>query len=309
MDRLECDRMFVLVADQGSFAEAARRLGVSSGQASKLVSALERDLGVQLLKRTTRALALTEVGHAYHLRMKALLEEFDALDASVRQIAGTPSGRLRLTAPLSFGKSRIVPLLLDFARAFPAIRLDVDLSDAVRNIVDDGFDLAIRIGIPADSSLIARKLCDMEVLLVASPAYLDLHGVPERPADLADHACIIDANFRDPLHWPLRAASGDGAPPVRVAVREAMRMTDGDACLDAAEAGFGIARVPDFIASRSLAAGRVRRVLPGWLSGAAGIHAIYPPARHLAFKVRTLVDFLAVSLRPDGRAEPGAAER
>src|SRR5579862_8394469 len=146
MDRLDCDRMFVAVLDAGSFARAAARLGVSAGQASKLVARLESELGVQLLNRTTRALSPTEVGRAYHAAMKSLIEEFDALDASVRSASGKASGRLALSVPVSFGASVLTPALLDFARAFPEIALDVSYSDRAVNLIDEGFDAAIRIG-------------------------------------------------------------------------------------------------------------------------------------------------------------------
>lgn len=295
MDRLDCDRMFVAVLDTGSFAAAAKRLGASSGQASKLVSRLEADLGIQLLKRSTRALSPTEVGEAYYLRMKALIDEFDALDASVRNASGAPSGRLRLTAPMSFGTIRLNPVLLDFARAFPDIQLDVNFSDRVANLVDDGFDAAVRIGQPSDTSLIARKLCDARVVLVASPAYIEKHGMPKRPEELAERDCIIDTNFRDPFNWPF--PSKNNGEVVQIAVSGRLRFSNGEACLAAAEAGLGVARIPSFIAGPSLRDGRVRRLLGAMEEPAYTIHALYPPAKHLALKVRVLVDFLANSFR------------
>ncbi|PZU47386.1 MAG: transcriptional regulator [Sphingomonas sp.] len=294
MDRLDCDRMFVAVVETGSFAGAARRMGASSGQASKLVSALERELGVQLLKRTTRALAVTEVGQAYFERMKLLLDELESLDNSVRNLASAPGGRLRLTAPLSFGQLRLVPLLLEFMGAYPDIQLDVDLSDNLRQLVDDGFDLAIRVGNPADSSLIARKLCDVRVMPVAAPAYLEAHGVPQHPDELSGHSCIIDSNFRDPNSWRFRSA--ESGLPLTVAVSGTFRISNGEACLAAAEAGLGVALVPDFIAHDALQRGSVRRLLEGWDDRPFGVYAIYPPARHLARKVRALVDYLADAL-------------
>ncbi len=297
MDRLDCDRMLIAVLDSGSFAGAARRLGVSPGQASKLVSKLEADLGVQLLKRTTRALSPTEVGQAYYERVRLLVEEFDALDASVRNASGAPAGRLRLTAPLSFGEIQLMPLLLAFAEAYPDIQLDVNLSDRLMNLVDEGFDMAVRVGKPSDSSLIARKLCDARVDVVAAPAYLARRGEPMRPEELAGHECIIDDNFRDPLNWRFRPLPPRSEVTVGVAGR--LRFSNGEACLAAAEAGFGIARVPSFIADASLREGRVRRIMRDSDGTSLGIYALYPPARHLALKVRTLVDFLANGFRAD----------
>lgn len=286
--------MFVAVIDAGSFAGAAERLGTSSGQASKLVSKLEADLGVQLIKRTTRALHLTEVGRAYYERMKALLDEFDALDASVRHASGAPAGRLRLTAPMTFGTLQLGPVLLDFARAFPDIQLDVGFTDRVVNLVDEGFDAAVRIGVPDNSSLIARKLCDARIVVVASPGYLALRGTPQVPADLSAHDCIIDSNFRDPLNWQFLA---DGGKPVSVAVSGRLRFSNGEACTAAAEAGLGVTRVPSFIAGPRIKSGHLQPILGDVECDPIGVYALYPPAKHLALKVRTLVDFLANCFR------------
>lgn len=293
MDRLDCDRMFVAVLDFGSFAEAAKRLGTSPGQASKLVSRLEADLGVQLLKRTTRALSPTEVGQAYYGRLKALIEEFDALDASVRNASGAPAGRLRLTAPLSFGTIQLTPRLLDFARAFPDIQLDVSLSDRMVNLIEEGFDMAIRIGKSVDSSLITRKLCDARIVLVASHEYLAARGQPVTLEELTVHDCIIDTNFRDPFDWSFNSPNGR----IAVTVGGRIRFSNGEACLAAAEAGLGIARIPSFIAGPRIREGHLVTLLPETEDLSHTIHAVYPPARHLALKVRVLVDFLVNSFR------------
>lgn len=296
MPRLEPDRLFVAIMETGSLAGAARRLGLSSGQASKLLAKLESDLGVRLLNRSTRALAPTEVGQAYYDRIRAILDDLDTLDAQVQDRAAAPRGRLRLTAPLTFGTLRLVPALNDFAQTFPEIDLDVSFSDRMVNLVDEGFDAAIRAGRVADSSLIARKLCDMQTLLVASPAYLAAHGTPAHPTDLASHQAIIDTNFRDPLIWRFRA----GGQPLSIPLTPRLRYSNAEACLQAAEAGLGIAHVPDFVAGPSLAAGRIQMLLPDFAEPAGGIYVLYPPGRHLAAKLRALVDFLATRFqRPD----------
>lgn len=286
MDRLECDRLFVAVMETGSFAAAAARLRMSSGQASKLVARLETDLGVQLLKRTTRALSPTEVGRAYYLRVKELLAGFDELDASVRNDASVPAGRLRLTAPDTFGTRCLVPVLAGFARAFPQIELDVSFVDRTVSLVDEGFDLAIRIGPPADSSLVARRLCPCRIVVVAAPAYLEARGNPQTAADLAGHDCIIDTNFRDTGHWHF-------AGGLQLPVAGRLRFANAEACLTAAVAGLGITRVPSFIAGPGLQSGAVRRLLPAQEVDPYPVHALYPAARHLAGKVRALVDYLA----------------
>lgn len=289
MDRLDCDRMFVAVLDTGSFAAAARRLGTSSGQASKLVARLEQDLGVRLLNRTTRAIAATEAGQAYYLRIRAILDELDTLDDEVKSRASAPRGRLRLTAPLTFGTRQLVPALNDFALLYPQIELDVGFTDRVVNLLDEGYDAAIRAGQVVDSSLIGRKLADMQTVVVASEAYLYTHGEPRRPTDLATHACIIDTNFRDPLIWRFRGPEG----AIAVNLTGRLRYSNAEACLQAAETGLGIANLPDFVAARSLAQGKVQSILTEFTEEFGGIHALYPPGRHLAAKVRLLVDFLA----------------
>jgi len=171
--------MFVTVLETGSFSAAALRLGTSSSQASKLVSKLEQQLGVQLFKRSTRALSPTDVGRSYYERVKNLLDAFEALDASVRESATTPTGRLKISAPGSFGTSVLSQVLVAFARRYPLIELDVSFSDRAVNIVDEGFDMAIRIGTLSDSSLVARKLSEVHVRIAASPVYLEQFGTPQ----------------------------------------------------------------------------------------------------------------------------------
>lgn len=290
MTRLEDDRMFVAVMETGSFAKAAARLGTSSGQASKLVSRLEQNLGVRLLNRTTRALSPTEVGQAYFERIKMLLEELDALDESIKNRFGSASGKLRLTAPMSFGTVQLVPAFIDFAQAYPGIELDVSFSDRVVNLVDEGFDAGVRIGNPFDSSLIARRLCNARIVIAASPAYLVAHGEPATPHDLASHDCVLDTNFRDPFVW--RFCDAASQEPIAIDVRGRLHFSSGDACLVAAERGLGIARIPSFMAGPLFRDGRLKPLLRSFEDKPLGIHAIYPPGRHLALKVRVLVDFL-----------------
>ena len=298
MDRLECDRMFVAVMETGGFSRAAERLDVSAGQASKLVGRLEAELGVQLLHRTTRALSPTEVGRAYYERIKALIEDFDALDASVRTASGEARGRLALSVPETFGTVQLQAALIDFARAYPRIVLDVRFSDRVVNLIDEGFDAAVRIGAPTDASLIGRKLCDNRIVTAASPAYLEQRGEPATPADLADHDCVIDTNFPDPLVW--RFGAPDGGGTIRTAVSGRMRFSNGEACVAAAEAGLGICRTPTFVAGPRIRSGALKPVLQNFEEApTSGVHILYPPARHLALKVRVLVDFFAARFRGD----------
>lgn len=282
--------MFVAVMETGSFTAAAERLGTSSGQASKLVSRLEGALGVRLLSRTTRAVSPTEAGRAYFDRLRPLLDEFDALDAAIRDVSHAPRGRLRLSAPLSFGVMELAPALNDFAAEYPGIELDVAFSDRVVNIVDEGFDLAVRVGRPEDSSMIIRKLCDVRILILAAPGWLEEHGVPQTPDDLTRFNCIIDSNFREPNRWPIRDVEG-AATSITVSGR--IRYSNTEACLGAARAGLGLACVPAFVAADALRKGQVRQVLAQFEPAPYAVHAVYPHGRHLAGKVRALVDFLA----------------
>lgn len=286
--------MFVAVMEAGSFARAAERLRTSAGQASKLISRLESELGVRLLNRTTRALAATEAGQAYFERMRILLADFDALEEAVRNVSGTPKGRLRITAPVSFGAVQLAPVLVEFARQFPQIDLDVNFSDRVVSLVDEGFDIAIRIGSPADSSLIARHLCEARIVVCASEAYLRSHERPYLPPDLAAHDCIIDTNFREPGLWAFREADGTDR---FVEVTGRLRFSNADVALTAAEAGLGVARAPSFIAGPGFRAGRLVPLLREFEPKPLSIYAIYPPGRHLAIKVRVFVDFLVAHYR------------
>ena len=293
MQRLECERMFAAVMETGSFAEAARRLGTSSGQASKLVSRLEADLGVRLLNRTTRALSPTEVGQAYYERIRVVIEELDALGEAVKNRSGSVSGRLKLTAPLSFGNKQLVPALVDFATRYPEVSLEVDFSDRVVNLVDEGFDAAVRIGHQSDASTVVRKLCESRIVFAASPAYLAKHGTPAIPQELSGHDCVVDTNFKDRDSWHFRS---DGKA-LTVNVRGRIYLSNADACVAAAEAGLGITQVPSFVAGDAIHAGRLLPLLRGMEPSAVPVQAVYPPGRHLALKVRALVDFLAERFR------------
>ncbi|WP_417628515.1 LysR substrate-binding domain-containing protein [Pararhodobacter aggregans] len=298
MDRLAADRMFIAVMETGSFAAAAHKLGTSAGQASKLVSALEGELGTRLLNRTTRALAPTELGQSYFAQIRNILGDLDTLDQSLRDAGEVPRGRLRLTAPMSLGTMQLARALNDFAAAYPGIELDVSFTDRFVNLVDEGMDAAIRVGHPADSSLIARRLGQTRILMVASPAYLTRHGRPETLEALAGHECILDTTLRDPALWRFGERT--------LTVRGRIRYSSALACLLAAEHGLGIARVPGFTAQASLAAGRVEVLLPETEPTPSGIFALYPAGRHLPVKVRVLIDFLS---REFGDVDPFLPDR
>lgn len=288
MDRYECDRMLVAVLEMGGFAAAAKRLGVSPAKASKLVSRLEGELGVQLIKRSTRALSPTEAGQVYLERIRPLLEGWAELDASVRAVTTEPSGRLRLSVPVSFGVAQLSAVLNAFAIRHPRIQLDVEFSDRQASLVHEGFDAAVRIGRLDDSNLVARRLTTARNVMVAAPAYLARNAPPAQAADLAAHDCIVDLNFRDPHIWRLMQAGVN----CRIAVNARLRLSNADAVVSAACAGLGIARLPTFMAAAALADGRLVRVLPDCEIEANGVFVVHPAGRHPPLKLRVLIDCL-----------------
>jgi DNA-binding transcriptional LysR family regulator len=288
MDRFDEISAFAAVADARSFTQGARRLGVSSAQISKLVARLENRLGARLLNRTTRDVSLTDTGRAYLERARGLLEDFEALEGSVRDQSG-PRGALKISAPVSFGANQLMPALLDFAAAYPEVSLDVSSTDRMVNLVEEGFDVGVRIGELADSSLIARKLAAVRLVTCASPDYLQAAGTPAIPEDLVRHEAILDNNMRDPTVWMF----GGQSERQEVRVHGRLRLGGADACVAAARRGLGVTITPAFAAADDLRAGRLTPLLCAYEPQLIHVHAVYPHARHLAAKVRVFVDFLA----------------
>ncbi|HEY9218656.1 MAG TPA: LysR family transcriptional regulator, partial [Phenylobacterium sp.] len=239
MDRIDEIATFIAVADARSFTQGARRLGVSSAQASKLIARLEDRLKARLLNRTTREVSLTDTGRAYLERAREILDELEALEGSVRDVAG-PRGLLKVTAPMSFGSVELECVILEFAKTYPEVSLEVSLSDRVTNLVEEGFDVAVRITKMADSSLVARKLGETRVVTCAAPAYIVEHGAPAEPGELAHREAILDLNVADPNLWTF----GRGAGRVDVRVNGRLRLSNAEACVAAARLNFGIARAP-----------------------------------------------------------------
>jgi DNA-binding transcriptional LysR family regulator len=288
MDRFDEINAFAAVADARSFTQGARRVGVSSAQVSKLVARLENRLGARLLNRTTRDVSLTDTGRAYLERARGLLEDFEALEGSVRDQSG-PRGLLKISAPVSFGANQLTPALLDFAAAYPEVSLDVSSTDRIVNLVEEGFDVGVRIGQLADSSVIARKLAAVRMVTCAAPNYLQAAGAPATPQDLAQHEAIIDTNVPEPTIWTY----GGHNDRYEVRVHGRLRFGGADACVAAARRGLGIIRTPAFSAAEDLRAGRLTPLLCAYEPQLIHLHAVYPHARHLAAKVRAFVDFLA----------------
>lgn len=282
-------RAFIRVVEAGSFAAAAEKLGTARSAVTKQVAALERHYGVRLLQRTTRRLSLTDAGRASFDRIQAILAEVDDLERALQAESRQPAGLLRVTAPFSFGTLHLGPAIADYLRLYPQVRIDLNLSDRRVDLVEEGFDLAVRIGWLADSSLVARQLAQIRMQLCASPDYLAARGVPLAPSDLRNHDCLNYTLSSTGDEW--RFSDGAGEQTVRVAGR--MQANNGDVLRSAALAGHGIILQPEFIVGEDVRAGRLVELLPQHAAAPAGLYAIYPTRRHLSAKVSTFVEHLA----------------
>jgi DNA-binding transcriptional LysR family regulator len=295
MDRLANMEAFVRVAETKSFSEAARRLRSSKSLISRQVAALEAELGVRLFHRTTRSLSLTEEGRGYHAQVTRILNEIAEANLSVSQSQAAPRGRLRVSAPMSFGVLHLAPAIRDFLTRYPEVELDLSLNDRYVDVVDEGFDLAIRIGRLTDSSLVARKLARHRMILCASPAYLQQHGAPKDPNDLKRHQCLCYSTNSLAPEWTF--ATKDGKPwPVAIAGR--LHANNGDVLRTASLQGLGITYLPSFIVGADVQASTLVSLLSEFVPTDTAIHAVYPHTRHLSPKVRAFIDFLAERYGP-----------
>ena len=288
MDRLAAMRAFVSTVEHRSFAEAARALRLSRSAVSKHVGDLERDLGVQLLSRTTRRVTPTELGQLYFERVSAILADLDDADRIAQARQAAPSGLLRINAPMSFGTIMLGPVLADFMRAHPELRLHVVLSDEQVEVVQDGLDVTLRIADLPSSSMVARRIAPVERVICASPAYLQTQGAPRKPGDLRDHRALAYGYLATGNQWKLSGADGDHW----IDPHWVLCANNAELLRDAAIAGQGLALLPTFIAGDALADGRLVRVLKDWRPPPLTLYAVYPPTRHLAAKTRVFIDFL-----------------
>jgi DNA-binding transcriptional LysR family regulator len=296
MDRLAAIEAFVRVAESGSFSKAAERLHSSKSAVSRQVSALEAELGARLIHRTTRALTLTEAGRSYFEQAVRILADLAEANASVGQLQAAPRGRLRVSAPMSFGFLHLAPAVPDFLARHPDVELDLIMNDRFVDLVDEGFDVAVRIGTLADSSLVARKLAPMRRAVCAAPSYLARRGTPASPDELKTHECLCYSNVGMAQEW--RFVRADGRP-WSVEVRGRLHANNGDALRAAALRGFGLAVLPSFLVGRDFQSGALVPVLEEFLPQDSAVYAVYPHARHLSPKVRAFVDFLAERFGPD----------
>ena len=280
---------FVRIVEAGSITAAAEQLDIAKSAVSRRLSELEQRLGVQLLNRTTRSIAITESGRSLYERSLRILEDIEEAELSVSRRHCELAGRLRIAAPLSFGVRHLAPAVDAFAHHHPAVEFDLDLNDRRVDLLDEGFDLAIRIADLEDSSLIARRIAVTTHVVCASPAYLERHGRPEHPDDLKQHRCLVYGNAPAPGTWRYRI----GETWKKVQVPVALRATSGDFLAELASAGQGIVLEPDFIVYRELEQGRLVPLLRRYTWPSLGIYALYPPTRFLSRRVRDFIDFLS----------------
>jgi DNA-binding transcriptional LysR family regulator len=288
MADLDDMRFFVEVVDRGGFNRAATRLGVSKSIVSRRMAALEADLGVRLLTRSTRGITPTEAGIEFKARCERILAEVaEAREAVVRQ-GGEVVGRLRLAVPQSFGVRHVAPILAEMAGRFPRLEIDVAFSDRIVDLIGDRFDAAVRIGALRDSSLVARKVAPVRSVIAASPAYLARHGRPASPSDLLQHECLIYTASVTP-DWPLRV----GKRWVAIRPSGRLRSDSGDAILGWAIAGLGIANLPSFLAAPEIRNGTLEPILTDCAMPEFGVYVVRPPGAQVPAKVRALIDTLA----------------
>ncbi|MFC4765739.1 LysR family transcriptional regulator [Dyella koreensis] len=297
MNRIDDICLFLRVLDLGSISAAARSLDLSVAVASQRLKRLERDLGVRLLHRTTRQLHATPEGTALAEQGRVLIEDLEALTSGLRKSGSSVSGPVRVTMPAAFGRQYVSPLLPQFLARHPGIKLNVNLSDQVVDLVTAGFDLAIRIGVLSDSSLVARRLATNKRVLCAAPAYLKQHGTPRTPADLAHHECLLQvgSHGRQDI-WGLSDANGR---PLAVRVDGRFESNFGELLSDAALAGLGVALHSTWHIGGELRAGRLRVVLSDYPPPDTGIYAVTPQRRMVPQRVQAFIDFLAEHFSDD----------
>ena len=293
-ERLADMAVFARVVERAGFAAAARELGLSTGAVSKAVARLESHLGVRLLQRSTRRLAATEAGLAFHGYCREVVAQADEAEQHLGQLQAEPRGVLRLSAPLAFGLVQVAPRLPELQRRHPALEVELDLRETPPDLIAEGFDLAFVLGEPGDSSLVARRLSTSRRVLVASPGYLATRGTPRHPDELTGHSCLHGLGDEGG-RWHLVGAAGER----EVRVRGPLRASSDLALREAVLGGLGLARLPSFLVAGDLAEGRLKCLFAAWTPKPEAIHACYPHRRHLPAKVRAALDFFASVYGPE----------
>jgi DNA-binding transcriptional LysR family regulator len=289
MDRLDAMKLFVRVAELGSFAAVAQQLGVARSVVTRQVAALETHLGVKLMVRSTRRLSLTSAGTAYLEKCRVILNLVDAAETDVAEERIAPRGHIRMSLPLSFGLKQLAPLLLEFAQRYPEVGLNMDYTDRRVNLIEEAIDLSIRITRKLDGGDVARRLGSGRMQVVAAPAYLARHGRPQHPSELIHHECLGYTSAGVLQSWQFMVAGKLES----FAVRSRVQANNGEVLTEAVAQGLGISLQPDFILDGFLAAGRVEPILTAFPAPELGIYAILPSNRQVPHRVRVLMDFLA----------------
>lgn len=287
MSEFQDMRIFVETVDAGSFTAAANRLGLSKQFVSKRIVALEKRLGARLLERSTRRLRVTDLGLAYNERAQRILQDVDAAEQMVTSLTAKPRGVLRLSAPMTFATMHLGPVIPAFMQRHPQVSVELELNDRSVDLIGEGYDMAVRIGTLADSSLIARRIRTVQLITCASPDYLRQHGVPTAPEQLAAHACLIYGHTGHG-EWTFRI----GERTRKLPVNGPMRSNNGEMLRDAAIAGLGLTVLPDFIVDAALADGRLVEVLETFRAEGFAVFAVYPTHRQSSLLVRAFSDFL-----------------
>lgn len=287
MDQLDSMRLFVRVAEQGNFSAVAQQMGVARSVVTRRIASLESRLGTKLIARSTRRLSLTSAGVTYLEKCREILDLVEAAETGLDAERLMPRGTLRISLPLSFGQRYLAPLLLEFSGRYPEVALNMDLTDRRTNLIEEGFDLAIRVTDRLAPQDVARRLSSARLVTVASPAYLERHGEPKHPDELAGHECLAYTLSASPA-WQFTVDGSLQSFPVHGRIQA----NNGDVLLQAAIAGLGITVQPTFIAADALAAGSLQVILADYPVPEIGIYAMLPGNRHIPHRVRVLIDFL-----------------
>jgi DNA-binding transcriptional LysR family regulator len=293
MDRADGLVVFVEVAEQGSFAAAARRLNRSPAAVTRGVAELEARLGVRLLNRTTRAVSMTEAGQRFLAGAKRVLADLEEIERAAAGAGTAPRGELRITAPILFGRLHVLPIVTEFLGRFPDVSVSLSLVDRPVDLVEEGLDVAVRIGTLAESSAVATSVGSVRRILAAAPDYLAQHGTPQVPSDLAVHAAVAFSGISGGEQWMFRDQAGESG----VVVNPRLVVTTAEAAVDAARAGFGVTRVLSYQAAADIAGGSLVRLLPAYEGDEIPIHLLYPGGRHPPPKLRAFLDFTMPRLR------------
>ena len=288
MTRVDDREVFFNVVEANGFGAAARRLETTPASVSRRVKSLEQRLGVRLLQRTTRKLSLTEAGERYFREGRRLLHELGELEQALTAAAHEPEGELRIVAPMSFGQRRLAPLVARFAKLHSKLRISLILDDRETDLIDEAADLAIRIGYPADSSMVARAIAPVPRYACASPEYLERCGYPESPEDLLQHDCLHYNLISEREEWTFRSEDGEQT----LAIKGSFCSNNGDVLVEAAKQGLGVALLPNFIVEEGIEEGRLVKVLEDYERAPLTLFALYPSRKHVPAKTRRFLDYL-----------------